>query len=99
MPTRPQSHSESVAALLRSFSLIAFTTDDGRVGIARDSMFALFGELGETSHYDKVPKLARLECIADNIDWDWAEADGENDYLTATFRHPFVIEGALYRKA
>ncbi|SDU26941.1 hypothetical protein SAMN05444156_2969 [Verrucomicrobium sp. GAS474] len=86
-------HSEAVVVLLRAFGLLAFTTTDGRVGISRDSMFALFGEPDRyEGHYDKVPKLARLECIADNVDWDWVEADQENGYLAPTFHTVFTVE-------
>ena len=84
-------HSEPVAAFLRTFGLIAITTPAGLVGISRDSMFALFGEPNWSGTYDKVPKLARLLCIADNVEWDWVETDEEHGYIKATYHAAFVV--------
>jgi hypothetical protein len=88
------SHSESVVAFLHSFGLIASNDESGVIAVSRFSMFGLFGEpFGETEiplHYDKVLKLARLHCIADNVDWDWTRSDDDNSYLEPTFHETFV---------
>ena len=94
-PKSARSHSEAVVAFLLSFGLTAAADEQGVIAVSRFSMYALFGEpFGEHEiglHYDKVMKLARLECIADNVDWFWVRTDEENGYLEPIFHPAFVV--------
>jgi len=90
----PVPHSEAVAAFLRGFGLIAFATADHRVGVDKEAMAALFGQIEAVANFPKVPKLARLQCIADNVDWDWTHSDSDYQYLEATYHTVFTVEKA-----